>query len=109
MQIKITGLLVGMLIFGGCTPPSFQPKNSTCDEVQQDLALMELEGIDKFSYQKRDYYRLKRIADDCRKETSLSQQDYKKYMYLLNQIKNLDNNADHIIDSGNKIHSQRIK
>ena len=108
MRIKIIGLLVGILIFVGCTP-SFQPKNSTCDRVHQDLAVMEVGGVDEFSYQKRDYYRLKSIADDCRKQTSLSEKDYEKYIHLLRQIKNLDNDANHIIDSGNKIHSQRIK
>ena len=108
MQQKLI-LLIGILILGGCTP-TFEPKNSTCSEVHQQLSVMELSGVENYSdTSSEELYRWKKEAEDCRKQTALSQRDYEKYMKLLNQIQSLDNEADELIKKGKIIHSQRIE
>ena len=106
---RAISLLVGILILGGCHK-SFEPENSTCRKVSNDLVMLELESEKKFSHSKRrDYQQLKAIAEDCRKQTSLSERDYAKYISLLNEAENLSHEADNIIRHGEEIHSQRIE
>ena len=108
MQQKLI-LLIGILILGGCSK-SFEIEKSTCDEVHRNLASMELSGVENYSYSSRgELYKWRREAEDCRKQTSLSQRDYEKYMKLLNQIQSLDKEADELIEEGKIIHSQRIE
>jgi len=108
MQRKIV-LLVGVLILEGCSK-SFQPKNSTCNRVQHDLVTLQLEGNDRLTqYSNRDLRKLRNIAEYCRKQTSLSEKDYAKYIQLLDEIEGLNKDADRIIKRGEIIHSQRIE
>ena len=108
MQSKIV-LMIGVLILSGCSK-TFQPDNSTCMKVQHDLVTLELEGNTRLSqYSNGDIRKLRGIAKYCRKQTSLSERDYAKYMQLLDEIESLNKDADSIINRGEKIHSQRIK
>ena len=102
-------VLTTILVLGGCTP-SFEPKNSTCSEVHQQLSVMELSGAENYSYASSgELYKWKKEAEDCRKQTALSERDYAKYMKLLNEIQSLNKEADDLIEEGKKIHSQRIE
>ena len=107
MQKKVIYLTMVILILSGCNHRGFQPKNSTCDKVQQDLSLMELSGGSSARYSSRDISRLKGIVDDCRVANSLSQKDYDKYKELLNEINELNSEADNILKTN--IHDVRIK
>ena len=105
---RAISLLVGVLILGGCHK-SFEPEDSTCRTVENDLVMLELESKKSFSNSKRrDFRKLKAIAEDCRKQTSLSERDYDKYIELLNEVESLSHSADDIIRHGEVIHSQRI-
>ena len=107
MQKKVIYLTMVILILSGCNHRGFQPKNSTCDKVQQDLSLMEISGGSSAKYSTSDIHRLKVIVDDCRVANSLSQKDYIKYKELLNEISELNSEADDILNTN--IHDQRIK
>ena len=102
----ITAILTsGLFIFSGCT--TFLPTHSTCNQVQQDLSLMELSQSSSSKYSKNDIYRLRNIINDCEASRALSREDYKKYIKLLDELESLDHDADHILNTN--IHEQRIK
>ncbi len=98
-------LIMGVLIFGGCTG-TFQPKNSTCNRIEHDLEMMKLSG-NRTKYSPSDLSSLENIIDDCHTANSLSKADYKKYKELLNNITELKRDADHILNTS--IHDERIK
>ena len=104
MRVINVVLVTGIVIFGGCSK-SFQPKNSTCDRIGQDLAMVKLSGDTKYS--RSELVRLENILADCDVANSLSKADYKKYKELLNEINQLNSDADHILNT--KIHDTRIK
>lgn len=105
MQVKNVVLVMGVLIFGGCSK-SFQPKNSTCDRVHQELSMLEISG-DTSGYTPRELRRLENILADCEVANSLSEADYKKYKEILDDVNELDSEADKILNT--TIHDTRIK
>ena len=104
MQVINIVLIIGIFILGGCSK-SFRPKNSTCNRVSHDLATIKLSGDTKYS--RSELIRLESILDDCNAANALSQADYKKYKELLDDLNELNSEADNILNT--TIHDIRIK
>ena len=103
-------VLIGILILGGSLHKNFQPKDSTCKKNYKKFKKLYFKDKNYLSkYSREELIELRDIANDCKKDASLSTKDYAKYIELLNSTKILNKEADKIIKRGKQIHSQRIR